>query len=81
VLPAAGYLWLGAAVPLFAATVAVALTVLNQPGESFSWYSLASHLLIALPCLGLAAYCAREFSRHRELAQWARVGSQYNLNQ
>ena len=49
----AGYLWLGAAVLLFATTVVVALTVLGQVGQAFDWYSLASHLLIALPCLGL----------------------------
>lgn len=67
-----GYIWLGFAVALFGATVVVALTVLRQVGQSFDWYSLASHLLLALPCLGLGAYCARESSRHRELAQWAR---------
>ena len=67
-----GYIWLGFAVALFGVTVAVALMVLKQVGQAFNWYSLASHLLIALPCLGLGAYCARESSRHRELAQWAR---------
>jgi hypothetical protein len=67
-----GFLWLGGAIMLFASTVAIALTVLKQVGQSFDWYSLAAHLLIALPCLGFGAYCARESSRHRELAQWAR---------
>ncbi len=67
-----GYIWLAAAVVLFAATVAIATIVLKQVDQAFNWYSLAAHLLIALPCLGLGAYCARESSRHRELAQWAR---------
>jgi hypothetical protein len=67
-----GYLWFGGAVLLIAATVIVAFMVLGHTGQAFDWVSLASHLLIALPCLGLGAYCARESSRHRELAQWAR---------
>jgi hypothetical protein len=37
-----GYAWLVAAVVLFAFTVFVALTVLKQVGQAFSWYSLAS---------------------------------------
>jgi hypothetical protein len=68
----AGQRWLVAAIGLFAATVVVALTVLQQVDQVFNWYSLASHLLIALPCLGFGAYCTRESSRHRELAQRAR---------
>jgi hypothetical protein len=68
----AGQRWLVAAIGLFAATVVVALTVLQQVDQVLNWYSLASHLLIALPCLGFGAYCTRESSRHRELAQWAR---------
>jgi hypothetical protein len=46
--------------------------VLGLTGQPFDRVSLVSHLLIALPCLGLGAYCAREWSRHRERAQWAR---------
>jgi hypothetical protein len=68
----AGLIWLFGAIVLFGFTVVVALTVLKQVAQPFDWYSLATHLLIALPCLGFGAYCARESSRHRELAQWAR---------
>jgi hypothetical protein len=67
-----GYIWLAVAVVLFAAAVVVGVTLLREAEQAFDWHSLATRLLIALPCFGLGAYCARESSRHRELAQWVR---------
>ena len=67
-----GYAWLVAAIALFGVALVVGAMLLRQTGQAFDWYSFATRLLIALPCFGLAAYCARESSRHRELAQWAR---------
>ncbi len=36
-----------------------------------SWQQMIAHLVIALPLAGVAAYAARESSRHRETSQWA----------
>ncbi|MBA8793670.1 hypothetical protein FHX74_001275 [Friedmanniella endophytica] len=62
--------WLIVSVFALAATVGVALAALNQ-SVGLGWQSYVSHLLVALPCLGLAAYCSREASRHRQASQWA----------
>lgn len=66
------WIWFALAILLLAASVTVALTLLNKVGTELDWYSIIGHGLIALPSLGLAAYCSRESSRHRELGQWAR---------
>ncbi len=43
----------------------------HASGAGVNWYSFATHVLIALPCLGVSAYLARESSRDREAARWA----------
>lgn len=71
-----GYGWLVTTVLLVIGTVVLTFRILNL-AEPLSWQSFTSHLIIALPCVGLAAYCAREASRHRESARWsARIAVQ-----
>lgn len=61
--------WLAGAAAFTPATVIVAFRLL-QSGE-LAWQALVGHLLVALPLLAFAAYCARESSRHREASRWA----------
>jgi hypothetical protein len=62
--------WLLGAAALTSLTVAVARQLLGDSAPS-GWQSLIGHLLVALPLLALAAYCARESSRYRENSRWS----------
>jgi hypothetical protein len=72
----ASIVWFVIASILTAATVFVAFQLLGALSV-VTWQSVVGHILIALPLLGFAAYCARESSRHREGSRWAgRLGVQ-----
>ena len=66
-----GIYWLVGVVLLLAATIYLGFSALSGDPAGGDWSHLIRHLLVALPCLGLAAYSARESSRHREAARWA----------
>jgi hypothetical protein len=66
-----GIYWLVGVVLLLGTTVYLGFSALDGDLTGGSWEDLIRHLLVALPCLGLAAYSARESSRHREAARWA----------
>jgi hypothetical protein len=66
--------WLAGTLAAVLAVVAVGVWLLVS-ANSTAGYQLGqtvSHVVIALPVLGAAAYSARESSRHREAAQWGR---------
>lgn len=62
--------WMAFSVIALAAVVTVGVLLLRA--QDPSWQQTVAHLVIALPAAGVAAYGARESSRHRESSQWAR---------
>lgn len=70
--------WMSFSVIAVAAVVVVGVLLLRAPDPT--WQQTVAHLVIALPTAGVAAYGARESSRHRESSQWAqRVAAQLKV--
>lgn len=67
--------WLLLTMASVTVVIAVGLMLIQRPDDS--WAGIVAHLVVALPAAGLAAYSARESSRHRESAHWAdRISAQ-----
>ncbi|WP_157571554.1 hypothetical protein [Nocardioides alkalitolerans] len=52
--------------------IAIALIFARQTGIS-TWTSVATHLGVSIPVLGLAGYLAKESAQHRRISRWAGV--------